>query len=124
MRYKKNKTFLKKKIICFDLDNVICSTKKNYYHKSKPNIKAIKKINFLYEKGYLIKIFTARFMGRSKENKKIAIEKGYNFTKKQLKKWKVNYHNLIFGKPSYDLFIDDKSIFYNPNWIKKIDKYL
>ena len=41
-------------------------------------------------------------------------------TRKQLKKWDLKYHELIFGKPSYDLFIDDKSIFFNKNWVKKI----
>lgn len=114
---------VKNKIICFDLDGVICNTKKNFYHKAKPNYKAINKINFLYTKGFLIKIFTARYMGRSKEKKTLAIKKGYNFTKQQLKKWKVKYNELIFGKPSFDLFIDDKSIFYNDNWINQIDKY-
>ena len=27
---------MKKKIICFDIDNVICKTKTNEYSKSKP----------------------------------------------------------------------------------------
>ena len=51
-----------------------------------------------------------------------AKNQGYEFTKKQLSKWKVKYHKLIFGKPSYDYYIDDKSIFYNKNWTKKINK--
>ena len=38
-----------------------------------------------------------------------AKKQGFQMTKIQLKKWKVNYHKLIFGKPSFDLFIDDKS---------------
>ena len=114
----------KTKIICFDLDGVICFTKKNHYNKSKPNLRAIKKINYLYEKGFYIKIFTARFMGRSGEKKLLAHKRGYKLTKKQLKFWKLKYHKLIFGKPSYNLFIDDKSIFYSKSWIYKIDKYL
>jgi hypothetical protein len=113
-----------KKTICFDLDNVICKTFKNNYKKSKPNQKAIKKINILYESGYFIKIFTARYMGRNNDNKTKATKQGHSLTKKQLFKWKVKYHKLIFGKPSYDLFIDDKSIFFNENWVTKIDKFL
>ena len=31
-------------------------------------------------------------------------------TEKQFKKWGVKYHELRFGKPIYDLFIDDKNI--------------
>ena len=115
---------MKKKILCFDLDGVICKTKGNSYHLSKPNKQSIKKINELYQKGNYIKIFTARFMGRSKENKSAAIKKGFTLTEKQLINWNLDYHELILGKPSYDLFIDDKSIFFNKNWIKKIDSYL
>ena len=52
-----------KKIICLDLDNVICFTnKERNYKKSKPNLKAIKTINLLYQRGHTIKIFTARGM--------------------------------------------------------------
>ena len=58
------------KIICFDLDNVICKTKDNNYKDSKPDKVAINLINKLYQRGYYIKIFTARYMGRYGENKK------------------------------------------------------
>ena len=73
--------------ILFDLDGVICKTKGNSYHLSKPNKQSIKKVNELYQKGNYIKIFTARFMGRSKENKSAAIKKGFILTKKQLMNW-------------------------------------
>lgn len=63
---------VKKKIICFDIDGVICKTKKNYYHKSKPNLLAVKKINYLYSQGHTIKIFTSRYMGRSNEKVSLA----------------------------------------------------
>tara|TARA_A100001011_G_C14143639_1_gene770864 strand:- start:675 stop:1046 length:372 start_codon:yes stop_codon:yes gene_type:complete len=114
---------MKKKIICFDLDNVICFTKKNLYKKSKPNKMAIKKINSLYEQGFEIKIFTSRYMGRCKESKNCAKKRGYKFTKKQLDKWNLKYSKLIFGKPSYDLYVDDKAIFFKKNWYKSIHNY-
>ena len=106
----------KQLVFCFDLDNVICKTKKNYYKKSKPIYNSIDIVNKLYYQGHFIKIFTARFMGRSNENVNQAVLKGYKFTQKQLKKWKVKYHYLIFGKPSYDIIIDDKSFNYKKNW--------
>ena len=28
----------------------------------------------------------------------------------------IKYNKLLMGKPSYDLIIDDKSIFFNKNW--------
>ena len=45
-------------------------------------------------------------------------------TLKQLKKWDVKYHKLIFGKPSFDLYIDDKVLFFKDNWYRFIDKGL
>ena len=112
------------KIICFDLDNVICKTKDNNYKDSKPDKVAINLINKLYQRGYYIKIFTARYMGRSKDNRLKAELKIKKITINQLKKWNVKYHKIFFGKPSFDLVIDDKSIFYKIDWSKKIKKIL
>jgi hypothetical protein len=105
-----------KKIICFDLDNVICRTTENNYEFSKPIKKSINLINRLYKKGYLIKIFTARGMGKYKDNYSLAVKNYQYLTKKQLRKWKVNHHKLIFGKPAYDYFIDDKAYGFTKNW--------
>jgi hypothetical protein len=107
------------KIICFDLDGVLCSTKKNLYKDSKPIIKNIKFVNYLYDQGFYIKIYTSRFMGRNKDNIRKANLQGFQFTSKQLKKWKIKYHKLIMGKISYDIFVDDKSLFFKKNWAKK-----
>ena len=101
-----------KKIIMFDIDNTICITRGSNYQKSKPRIKIIKLINDLYKKNYYIKIFTARYMGRNKENSNLVKKKYYKKTFDQLSQWGVKFHKLIMGKPSYDIFIDDKS--YNP----------
>ena len=107
------------KTICFDLDGVICNTKKNYYRKSKPIEKNIEFVNHLYKKGFKILIYTSRFMGRNKDNAKKAHDQGYKFTKLQLRSWGVKYSKLIMGKPSYDVFIDDKSLFFRKNWANK-----
>ena len=111
---------MKIKIYCFDIDNVICRTKKNFYRDSIPIKKNINAINEIFDKGYYVKLFTSRFMGRSNENQKLATKKGYSLTQKQLKIWGVKYHELIFGKPSYDLFIDDKSYNFNKDWSKDV----
>jgi hypothetical protein len=114
-----------KKILCFDLDNVICSTDKNNNYKlSKPNQKVIEFINQLHAKGHLIKIFTARFMGRNNDNVKKAYSQGYKFTSNQLKSWGLKYDSLQMGKPSYDIFVDDKSIFYKRTWMNHFEKKL
>ena len=111
-----------KKTLCFDIDNIICKTKKNFYKKSKPIFKNINFINSLYYKGFIIKIFTARYMGRNKDNINKAKKQGLKLTKKQLNKWGVNYHKLIMGKPSYDIFIDDKNLEFKSNWINSFKK--
>ncbi len=115
---------MKKLIFCFDIDNVLCKTRKNKYQNSTPIKKNIKTVNNLKESGHYIKIFTARFMGRNKENRYLAKKQGLAMTKKQLKKWGLKYDKLIFGKPSYDFFVDDKNFQYKKNWSVKIKKYL
>ena len=63
-------------------------------------------------------------MGRNNENVSKAKKQGYKMTINQLKKWKIKYHRLIFGKPSFDLFIDDRALFFKKNWPKVLDRYL
>ena len=112
-------------IFCFDLDNVICDSKTLDYSKSTPHIDVINKINSLYDEGNKILIFTARYMGRNNENVDLAVKQGYESTEIQLKLWKIQYHVLIMGKPSYDLFVDDKAYGYSGMWIKDLrNKYL
>lgn len=112
-----------KKVICFDIDGVICITHKSNYKNSKPNVKVIKIINKLYEKNKII-LFTSRFMGRNNDKISLAKKQGYKFTLAQLKKWGLKYHELKFGKPSYDLIVDDKSIDFSTGWTKKIKNWV
>jgi|TARA_B100001057_G_C22401985_1_gene776311 histidinol phosphatase-like enzyme len=111
------------KKICFDLDGVICTTINADYRKSQPKKEIINLINKLYKKYYIL-IFTARYMGRSKENVKLAKKKGYKFTLKQLQDWNLKFHELKFGKPSYDIIVDDKSFDFKKNWHKKFKKII
>ena len=110
---------MKKKIICFDIDGIICKSHKGNYKKSKPILKNISLINSYFKDGHFIKIFTSRYMGRNNENVKLAKKRGLRLTKTQLNKWKVNYHKLIMGKPSYDYFIDDKAFNSTKDFKKK-----
>ena len=99
---------MKKLIYCFDLDNVLCKTPASNYKKSKPIKRNINILSTLKKRGHYIKIFTARYMGRNNENAEIVKKKYYRKIYNQLKKWKINFDELIVGKPSYDYFIDDK----------------
>ena len=112
-----------KKTICFDIDGVICSQVSNgHYENATPNKKQILTINKLYKNRYKIILFTSRFMGRTKDNAKLAKKIGYKFTYKQLKRWNLNFHKLIMGKPSYDIIIDDKSYNFRNDWFKNLQK--
>ena len=81
-------------------------------------------LQYLYKNGHNVKLFTDRYVGRNKENIIKAKKQGYKMTLKQLKKWDVKHHKLIFGKPSFDLFIDDKTLFFKDNWYKFMNKGL
>lgn len=91
------------KKICFDIDGVIATlTQDNDYSMARPVDKVILIINELYNKGNTILLFTAR-----------GSETGIDWraiTEKQMKDWGVKYHQLIFGKPGADVFIDDRAV--------------
>ena len=90
-------------IIYVDIDETICISPENRdYTKAIPIKKNIKKINKMYDNGDKIVYWTARGTGS-----------GINWratTEDQFERWGVKYHELRFGKPIYDLFIDDKNI--------------
>ena len=89
---------------CFDLDETICATPSSRkYDDAVPYIKVIQKINELYDQGNEITIFTARGSTSGIDHRELIL--------KQLSDWGVQFHKLIDkGKPSYDLFVDDKAI--------------
>ena len=60
-------------------------------------------------------------MGRNNDNIYNAKRQGYNFTKNQLDRWGLKYNKIFFGKPSADIYIDDKAIGFNK---KLLNKYL
>ena len=113
-----------KSIFCFDIDSVICKTTKSIYSKSIPNLKVISFINSLYDQGYEIKIFTARYMGRFNSDVLKVKKYGYKKTEQQLQKWNLKYHKLILGKPNFDIFVDDKALGFKKNWINDFKKKL
>lgn len=110
---------MEKKVFAIDIDGVLCKTENSDYEASKPNNRAIQKVNKLFEQGNKILIFTARFMGRNNNDAVLAKNDGYHLTVNQLKSWGVKYHKLIMGKPSFDVIIDDKAYNFSEDWIKK-----
>ena len=90
-------------IIYVDIDETICeSPESRDYSLAVPLRDRIEKINKLYESGNKIIYWTARGTGSGIDWREV--------TEKQFSNWGVKYHDLRFGKPIYDLFIDDKNI--------------
>jgi hypothetical protein len=94
----------------FDIDGTICTLTDGEYGKAKPLKQRIEKINKLYEEGNTIVFHTARGMGRTDNNALMAHRLFFYLTETQLEDWGVKYHNLFMGKPSGDLYIDDKGV--------------
>ena len=92
----------------FDIDGTICSTQESNYEQSLPIDRRIDKVNSLYNEGHTIIFFTARGMGRHNNNAGLAYLDFFELTKRQLDTWGVKYHYLFMGKPSGDIYIDDK----------------
>lgn len=86
---------------CFDIDGTICTTD-CHYDDARPYKSVIKKINSLYIEGHHIIITTSRGYKSGIDWK--------DYTIKQLEKWDVKYHELIMGKPQYDLMVDDIAV--------------
>tara|TARA_Y100001938_G_C7992730_1_gene380357 strand:+ start:563 stop:949 length:387 start_codon:yes stop_codon:yes gene_type:complete len=104
-----------KRTIAFDLDEVICSRTSDEggvskYHTCYPLPKMISIVNESYEQGNKIIIYTARGMSMFSGNVQKIYSELYEITKDQLRAWGVKHHELIMGKPHYDIFIDDKAI--------------
>ena len=90
-------------IIYVDIDETICiSPEDRDYAKAVPILTNIEKCNKLYEEDHKIVYWTARGTGSGIDWREV--------TEKQFKDWGVKYHDLKFGKPIYDLFVDDKNI--------------
>jgi hypothetical protein len=100
-------------VIYIDIDDTIClSPNKPDYTDSTPIVENIKKANLLYEMGHTIIYWTARGTLSGIDWSEV--------THKQFEEWGVKYHEIKFGKPYYDLFIDDKNI-NSKNWKEIID---
>ena len=104
-----------KKVIAFDLDDVLCqrSVENNTigkYELCEPIQENIDIVNKLYDDGYKILIYTARGMitlGGDMSKIETVLR---DITTKHLKEWNVKYHELHMGKIFYDVLIDDKAL--------------
>lgn len=84
-----------------DVDGVVASlTPGNDYTLAEPLSGAIAAINRLHEKGHRIVMFTARGSATGIDWRET--------TERQFVAWGLRYHELRFGKPAADYYIDDR----------------
>lgn len=87
----------------FDIDGVIAQYRDDLnYSQAVPNKKMIQIVNKLYDLGCEIVLFTARGYVTKYDWRKITTE--------QMTTWGVKYHELLFGKPNADYYVDDKML--------------
>lgn len=84
-----------------DVDGVVASlTPGNDYTLAEPLEAAIAAINRLHEQGHRIVMFTARGSATGLDWRAV--------TEDQFARWGLRYHELHFGKPAADFYIDDR----------------
>ena len=102
----------KPKRFCFDLDNTLVTLPvvKNDYSTVEPIYENIKFLQRLKSRGHHIIIYTARRMRTHKGNINKVIKDIKKITTNQIKKFKIPYDELIFGKPYAHYYIDDLAV--------------
>ena len=95
----------------FDLDETLVSLPvvKGDYSTVRPIEKVIDFVRYLYKHGHYIIIHTARHMKTCEDDVELVEKKVGRITRETLTKFNIPYHELVFGKPYADVYVDDKS---------------
>ncbi len=87
---------------CFDIDGTLCTNTEGAYEAARPHVDVIVRVNALFDGGHRIILCTARGATTGIDWR--------STTERQLKDWGVKFHELWFGKPTADLYVDDKAV--------------
>lgn len=89
-------------IYFIDIDETICTTPEGQsYHLAKPNQGRIALVNQLVDAGHQVVYWTARGTATGIDWRDV--------TERQLGRWGARYTELRFGKPVYDVLVDDRA---------------
>ena len=98
------------KTIIVDCDGVIAGKDNGGNYADAPPMRhGIEQVNKLFDLGYEITLFTARYGDRERGNIHKQYDRGYREWTDWLKDNGVKYHNAYMGKPAGVLYIDDKA---------------
>ena len=98
------------KTIVFDCDGVIAKTRNDGdYSKAEPLLHGIAQVNKIYDMGYKVILFTARYGDRENQCVHRQYGRGYVEWVNWLDEHNVKYHEAWMGKPAGILYVDDKA---------------
>jgi capsule biosynthesis phosphatase len=101
--------------IFVDLDHTLCFPDESFgqhrdkYRYATPNAEIISRVNKWHHQGHEIVIYTARRMKTHNGDTALVEEDIGQLTRNWLAEHRVSYDELLFGKPYYDMLIDDKT---------------
>jgi hypothetical protein len=87
---------------CFDIDGTLCTNTEGSYESAEPYDDAIGEVNRLGREGHRIILYTARGSTTGIDWRAV--------TERQLVSWGVGYDLLVLGKPTADVYVDDKAV--------------
>ena len=89
------------KRLVVDIDGVLAAAAPDLdYAAATPIDYNIARVNALYDAGCEIVLYTARGTATGKDWRDV--------TRRQMDAWGVRYHELLFGKPAADVYVDDR----------------
>ena len=98
------------KTIIVDCDGVIADKSHGgQYHLAEPLTYGIEQVNKLYDMGFEVVLYTARYGDRECGNIHRQYERGYREWTDWLEKHGVKYTYAWMGKPAGAIYIDDKA---------------
>jgi capsule biosynthesis phosphatase len=97
-----------RRTLVIDVDHTIADSEDYKYKDAKVIKHARKFVNKWYDEGWHIVIMTARYYGRNAGNINNIYRDGYQELKRWLDKHKFKYHDIIMGKPSAFMYIDNR----------------
>ncbi|KAI6779236.1 uncharacterized protein J7T54_007763 [Emericellopsis cladophorae] len=113
---------MRKRRFCFDLDMTLVGVPQvpGDYSTCPPIDRNIRLVQQLYEAGHYIIIQTARRMRTHQGNMGSVLADVGPVTFAQLDRYNIPYHDIHFGKPYADAYIDDLAINSNMDTMKEL----
>lgn len=87
---------------CIDIDGTLCTNTWGEYERAEPRQAMIDWVRRLHAAGHEIVLFTARGSTTGVDWR--------DLTTRQIAAWGVPFHDLRFGKPEADVYVDDRAV--------------